>query len=61
PGHFVEFTESGGVRLRPWAVWYVSPERLDEIAATQGVALVARNGGHGDSASRHVSTYSRRS
>lgn len=60
-GQFVQFTESGGVRLRPWSVRYVSPERLDEIAAAQGLALVARHGGHGDSASRHVSTYSRRS
>lgn len=59
-GQFVQFTEQGGVRLRPWSVRYVSPERLDELAAAQGLALVARHGGTGDSASRHVSTYSRR-
>jgi len=60
-GQFVQFTESGGVRLRPWSVRYLSPERLDEIATAQGLALVARHGGHGDSTSRHVSTYARRS
>lgn len=59
-GQFVQFTELGGVRLRPWSVRYVSPERLDELAAARGLALVARHGGTGDSASRHVSTYSRR-
>jgi SAM-dependent methyltransferase len=61
-GQFVQFTEDGGVRLRPWSVRYVSPARLDEIAASCGLALEARQG-DGPAAmwepgsARHVSTY----
>ncbi|MGA0863001.1 MAG: class I SAM-dependent methyltransferase [Ilumatobacteraceae bacterium] len=61
-GQFVQFTETGGVRLRPWSVRYVSPARLDEIAASCGLVLETRNGdGPGATwepgSSRHVSTY----
>ena len=50
-----------GVRLRPWSVRYVSPERLDEIASAQGLALVSRHldGENGAPSTRHVSVYSR--
>lgn len=63
-GQFVQFTDEGGVRLRPWSVRYVSPERLDEIASSCGLALVTRRGdgptGTWEPGStRHVSTYRR--
>lgn len=61
-GQFVQFTERGGVRLRPWAVRYVSPARLDEIATSCGLVLENRQGdGPGTrwepGSARHVSTY----
>ncbi len=61
-GQFVQFTETGGVRLRPWSVRYVSPERLDEVALSCGLVLEHRLGdGPGEpwepSSARHVSTY----
>lgn len=63
-GQFVQFTNEGGVRLRPWSVRYVSPARLDEIASACGLALVTRRGdgptGTWEPGSaRHVSTYRR--
>jgi SAM-dependent methyltransferase len=61
-GHFVELTEVGGIRLRPWAVRWSFPEELDAMAATAGLELVARcagwNGQPFDADSRtHVSHY----
>lgn len=61
-GQFVQFTNDGGVRLRPWSVRYVSPDRLDEIASSCGLALVSRRGDGPagtwePTSSRHVSTY----
>lgn len=61
-GHFVELTEVGGIRLRPWAVRWSFPEELDAMAATAGLELVARwagwNGEQFDADSRtHVSHY----
>ena len=38
-GQFVEFTESGGVRLRPWSIRYAAPSELDEMAARAGMTL----------------------
>lgn len=38
-GQFVELTESGGVRLRPWSIRYVGPAELDEMAARAGMVL----------------------
>lgn len=63
-GQFVQFTNEGGVRLRPWSVRYVSPDRLDEIASSCGLALVTRRGDGPTGtwepgSSRHVSTYRR--
>lgn len=67
-GQFVHFgATSGGqdrhdqVRLRPWSVRYVSPERLDEIAGERGLRLVSRrhDGENGAPSTRHVSVYSR--
>jgi SAM-dependent methyltransferase len=65
-GQFVEITESGGVRLRPWSVRYSTPEQLDAHADAAGFELESRwesFGGvefHADSP-RHVSVYRLRS
>lgn len=40
-GQFIELTEAGGVRLRPWSIRYANPEELDAMAARAG--LVARD------------------
>lgn len=61
-GQFVELTDGAPVRLRPWAVRYVLPGRLDEIALDGGLELVER---HADGSGgvftpesrRHVSVY----
>jgi len=61
-GQFIELTESGGVRLRPWSIRYAPPAQLDAMAASAGLALreryedVARTPFTADSAS-HVSVY----
>ncbi len=36
-GQFIEFTETGGVRLRPWCIRYASPAELDSMAAAAGL------------------------
>ncbi|NDE60189.1 MAG: hypothetical protein EB010_12375 [Acidimicrobiia bacterium] len=33
----MEFTEAGGVRLRPWSIRYSSPEELDRMAERAGL------------------------
>lgn len=63
-GQFVEITEAGGVRLRPWSVHYTSPAGLDADAARAGFALSDRwedwDGTAFDQHSvRHVSVYRR--
>jgi len=61
-GQFVELTEAGGVRLRPWAVRWAPPEELDEMATSAGFALEARwadmaGSPFGEESSGHVSVY----
>ncbi len=61
-GQFVEFTEAGGVRLRPWAIRYATPRQLDEMAGAAGMALEHRWESFGrtpfdDDSARHVSIY----
>ena len=61
-GQFVELTESGGVRLRPWSIRYATPGELDEMAAAAGFELEARWGDFGrtefrSESTRHVSVY----
>lgn len=65
-GQFIEFTETGGVRLRPWAIRYATPEQLDTFARAAGFELEHRWESFGDAAStvrfdehsnRHVSVY----
>lgn len=63
-GQFVEFTESGGVRLRPWAIRYSSPAQLDAMAVAAGFELEHRWEAFGrspfhDDSPRHVSVYRR--
>ena len=61
-GQFVEFTETGGVRLRPWSIRYTSPSQLDDMAAAAGLSCrhrwqtFARDPFTPDS-TRHVSVY----
>jgi SAM-dependent methyltransferase len=61
-GQFVEFTESGGVRLRPWSIRWATVEQLDEMAAAADLALAHRWAGFDRSlftpeSPRHVSVY----
>lgn len=61
-GHFVEITEAGGVRLRPWSIRYATPAQLDEMAAAAGLTLAERwadwSGTPFDERSeRHISLY----
>ncbi len=61
-GHFIEISETGGVRLRPWSVRWVSVEQLDEMAVAAGLALAERWEAFdrlpfGPASTRHVSVY----
>jgi SAM-dependent methyltransferase len=63
-GQFVELTEGGGVRLRPWSIRYSTPDQLDAYAEAAGLVLEHRweqFGGEpfGADSSRHVSVYRR--
>jgi SAM-dependent methyltransferase len=61
-GQFVELSESGGVRLRPWSIRYSTIEQLDAFAAAAGLTLEHRwesfdRTPFDDDSSRHVSVY----
>jgi SAM-dependent methyltransferase len=63
-GQFVELTEAGGVRLRPWSIRWAEPEQLDEMARASGLTLSERWGDYARSefdimSERHVSIYRR--
>ena len=63
-GQFVQFINGQQARLRPYAVRYVNPQQLDELAHTAGLQLVTRHAdGNGTPIShdshRHVSRYTR--
>lgn len=63
-GQFVELTETGGVRLRPWSIRYAPPAELDSMAAAAGLVVEHRwetFGGvpFGDDSPRHVTVYRR--
>jgi hypothetical protein len=65
-GQYIEFTEAGGVRLRPWAIRWSTPEQLDEMATGAGLELDERWSDFAGApfdrdAERHVSVYRRRS
>lgn len=61
-GQFVELTEAGGVRLRPWSVRYAAPDELDRMALAAGLVLRDRwedfsGRPYGADSERHVSVY----
>jgi SAM-dependent methyltransferase len=63
-GQFVELTEEGGVRLRPWSLRYAPPEELDAMAAAAGLVLAERwsawdGSPFTPSSAHHVSRYRR--
>ena len=41
-GQYISFSESGGVRMRPWAIRYASVDQLDAMAASSGFCLADR-------------------
>jgi SAM-dependent methyltransferase len=63
-GQFVQFSEAGGVRLRPWAIRWATPGQLDEMASHAGLTLAGRcsdmaGAGFDDDSSQHVSIYTK--
>jgi SAM-dependent methyltransferase len=64
-GQFVELTERGGVRLRPWSIRYATPDQLDEMAGVQGLDREFRWEGFerrefDELSARHVTVYRKR-
>jgi SAM-dependent methyltransferase len=64
-GHFVELTEAGGVRLRPWHIRYAGVVELDGMADDAGLAVVHRWAGwdrvpFDEHAAQHVTAYGHR-
>jgi len=41
-GQFIDITEAGGVRLRPWSIRWATTAQLDEMAAGAGMTLSDR-------------------
>jgi hypothetical protein len=63
-GQFVELSEAGGVRLRPWSIRYAPPDELDAMAHEAGLDLEERWEAFGGrpwapDSPRHVSVYRR--
>jgi SAM-dependent methyltransferase len=63
-GQFVEFTETTGVRLRPWSIRWATVAQLDQMAGDAGLALQHRwadfaRSPFDSSCRRHVSVYAR--
>ena len=61
-GQFVEISESGGVKLRPWAVRWSTPEQLDAMAADAGLHVESRTADMAgspfdDDSKAHVTVY----
>lgn len=61
-GQYVSFTESGGVRLRPWSIRWATPAQLDEMARGAGLVRIARWASlaaeaFDEHSARHVSVY----
>ncbi|MEQ1872906.1 MAG: class I SAM-dependent methyltransferase [Ilumatobacteraceae bacterium] len=61
-GQFIDITEAGGVRLRPWSIRWVTVAQLDAMAEASGFALVERWEAFDRSpfspvSERHVSVY----
>lgn len=63
-GQFVELTEAGGVRLRPWSIRWRTPTELDEIATAAGLTMESRTADmegtpFGPDSEQHVTVYRR--
>ena len=63
-GQFVELTEGGGVRLRPWSIRYAAPDELDHMARRAGLEVEHRWEAFGRlpfraTSARHVTVYRR--
>lgn len=63
-GAYVELSEGGGVRLRPWSVRWATPAELDALAEATGLELVSRHSDwegtpYDESSAHHVSVYCR--
>jgi SAM-dependent methyltransferase len=61
-GQYVEITEAGGVRLRPWAIRWATPDQLDAMADAAGFDLQVRHAGwnhepFGPDSTHHVSVF----
>ncbi|MGB8860831.1 MAG: class I SAM-dependent methyltransferase [Ilumatobacteraceae bacterium] len=41
-GQYVDITEAGGIRLRPWSIRWATPAQLDAMASRAGLTLVER-------------------
>lgn len=63
-GQFVEITEAGGVRLRPWSIRWATPAQLDDLASDAGLVVEERTadiagGAFDDDSPAHVTVYRR--
>ncbi len=61
-GQFVEITEAGGVRLRPWSIRWATPEQLDDMAIAAGFTVQSRwsdmsGAPFTDDSTHHVTVY----
>jgi hypothetical protein len=61
-GQFVEITEAGGVRLRPWSIRWATPEQLDAMAVAAGFQVESRwadmaGTAFTDDSTHHVTVY----
>ncbi|MCB0977203.1 MAG: class I SAM-dependent methyltransferase [Acidimicrobiales bacterium] len=61
-GQYVEFTEAGGVRLRPWHLRWSTVEQLDAMASAVGLRLTRRwsdwsGSAFTDESGSHISVY----
>jgi SAM-dependent methyltransferase len=61
-GQYISFSESGGVRMRPWAIRYATTDQLDAMAHASGFRLAerwedAQRAPFTAESARHVSVY----
>ena len=63
-GQFIQFSDNGGVRLRPWSILPTSPADLERMAERSGLMLLDRlesfsAASFSNDSDRHVSTFVR--
>ncbi len=63
-GQFIQLSESGGVRLRPWSIRWATPPQLDAMATAAGFRLADRWADMAgtpftDDSTQHVTVYRR--